>query len=460
MMVLTLFSNTIITYSLPQVSITKATSGKIKGSKEYTGFLEYESNVIIRAESEKKIKSIEVSVGDVIKKDDIILSLEPGSDEAYRDAVTQLDELKNQYKIMLLENTESKYDIEKYNIQNAKEDLIAAQRLYDEIVSLEDTLQTQGKVLQQAKQSLAAFESMHLITENDLDEDTNYNKSEYYNLKNNVDNAQSEYNRINEKITMSSSEAQDNVREKERALRLLELEYDEKTQSDTQSKQVTDLNLNSLKSSITLQEEKVNEEYNKLNNNIITSPANGIVISIDAEIGANTIEGDEIAVIAINNNKYSVEIDVTNEVASSLHNGAIFQYKTRNNVIGEATISKIKSNEDKTIKTVDFLITSDEVANNEEITIMIGEGDITANVIVPNNAVCEDSGGSFVYVVDAEYGSFGNRYTLKKVSVKIGPTDETNTVIEEGITTNDNIVVAYDKNLEDGQRVKMANGDK
>ena len=89
----------------------------------------------------------------------------------------------------------------------------------------------------------------------------------------------------------------------------------------------------------------------------------------------------------------------------------------------------------------------------------MGDEEETADVVVPNSVINEDSGGKFVYVINAEYGSFGNKYFAKKTSVKVGKSDSSNSIIEEGINKNDYIVVTSNKNLEEGQRVKIANED-
>lgn len=124
MLLLTFFSNTIMNYSLPQVSAVYVSQGtvseQIRGSGTVTPAESYE----IKFDQSRTIKSIPVTVGQTVKKGDIIFELEDEESTELTEAQNTLDSLELEYQKALLTYTaSSEYQSEYFEISAAEKKL-------------------------------------------------------------------------------------------------------------------------------------------------------------------------------------------------------------------------------------------------------------------------------------------------------------------------------------------------
>lgn len=123
MLVLTFFSQTILNYSLPEVATQYVQSGAITAKIRGTGVVEsgdpYEVKVTDATVS-RKVTSVEVRVGDVVQKGDVLMYLEAGDNEDLKTAKEELEKAKNDYDLALL-----KEEITSSNIYAANKDVSA-----------------------------------------------------------------------------------------------------------------------------------------------------------------------------------------------------------------------------------------------------------------------------------------------------------------------------------------------
>ena len=77
-------------------------------------------------------------------------------------------------------------------------------------------------------------------------------------------------------------------------------------------------------------------------------------------------------------------------------------------------------------------------------------------MVIPSAAIHTDSNGSFVYTVQVKSSPLGNRYTVKKKTVSIVASDETNSAVSGDLTAADFVITTSTVPLDVGSQVRIA----
>ncbi len=105
MLVLTFFSNTIMNYSLPQVSTEQISGGSIKNQVRGKGIIEVVDPYSVIVEETRTISSVRVQEGDYVSEGDVIYTLKGEESEELEEAKKKLEEAETNYKKALLEGS-------------------------------------------------------------------------------------------------------------------------------------------------------------------------------------------------------------------------------------------------------------------------------------------------------------------------------------------------------------------
>lgn len=98
MLLLTFFSNTIMNYSLPEVSAQYVNSGTIQAKVRGNGVVTAGDPYSVKTDASKTILSVAVKNGDHIEKGDVLFYLEEGDSDALKEAYKTLEELQDAYR--------------------------------------------------------------------------------------------------------------------------------------------------------------------------------------------------------------------------------------------------------------------------------------------------------------------------------------------------------------------------
>ena len=98
MLVLTFFSNTIMNYSLPEVSAQYVSSGTIQAKVRGNGTIEAGDPYSVKTDASKTILSVAVRNGDHVEKGDVLFYLEEGDSDELKAAQKTLDDLLDAYR--------------------------------------------------------------------------------------------------------------------------------------------------------------------------------------------------------------------------------------------------------------------------------------------------------------------------------------------------------------------------
>lgn len=156
LLLLTFFSNTIMNYSLPEVSAQYTSSGTLSTAIKASGTVKANAsyNVIYEADvaetengvsQTRKVLSVYVKEGQTVEKGDPILELKGGASEQLKAAQDEYDKLKREYELGLLSDNVSSLTSNKTiteaqkTLANAKEELAKLQKTYNELLSGVDT---------------------------------------------------------------------------------------------------------------------------------------------------------------------------------------------------------------------------------------------------------------------------------------------------------------------------------
>lgn len=165
MLVLTFFSNTIMNYSLPEVSTKYVESGTITAKIRGTGMVESGDPYEIIAKESRKVLSVAVREGDKVQQGDVLFFLEDTDSEELKAAKTSLDEAKKgleavqkDYENALLNSEVTASEIDQANNNTSPESyrkqITGVQK---EIATIKDSLKPLQEKESQLTQSISDF---------------------------------------------------------------------------------------------------------------------------------------------------------------------------------------------------------------------------------------------------------------------------------------------------------------
>lgn len=128
MLLLTFFSNTIMNYSLPEVSVKRIGEGKITTEIRGTGVVEAVSNYDVVIAQTRKVEKVLGEPGDSVNAGDVLFLLEDKESEELKNALDTLEDLNLQYQKALINQESPDYTIENRNIERTRGKLLEAQK--------------------------------------------------------------------------------------------------------------------------------------------------------------------------------------------------------------------------------------------------------------------------------------------------------------------------------------------
>ncbi len=165
MLVLTFFSNTIMNYSLPEVSARYTSSGTLSEQVRGSGTVEANQSYEMKLDETRVIASVNVSVGDTVEKGQLLLTLEDAESAELESAKKTLDSLKLEYEKSLLTTGED-YTLDNLSIKNKEEDLEILKADYEKLDSykaeydkVKDTINDYEDMLEAYTEQLAGLSS-------------------------------------------------------------------------------------------------------------------------------------------------------------------------------------------------------------------------------------------------------------------------------------------------------------
>jgi len=155
MLVLTFFSQTIMNWSLPEVSGQYCGYGTIASSIRGTGAVAANMSYSVQISESREISSVEIKVGDIVTAGQTLFTLADTESKELKDAQAALSEMEYNYAVKLLQNMPEDYTQSNQEIANLREDLAEA-------IADRDAISVNESAYQNAK---AAYESAKSVAE-------------------------------------------------------------------------------------------------------------------------------------------------------------------------------------------------------------------------------------------------------------------------------------------------------
>ena len=127
LLILTFFSNTIMNYSLPEVATSQVYSSSVSNKVRGQGAVETNSDYEVSVSGARVIKEVKIQAGDEVKKGQVLFTFEEGENTELNEAEETLEQMELDYAKSLLKVLPD-YTTDNMDIQDAKEELTAAQK--------------------------------------------------------------------------------------------------------------------------------------------------------------------------------------------------------------------------------------------------------------------------------------------------------------------------------------------
>ena len=162
---LTFFSNTIMNWSLPEVSGQYAGYGTITNSIRASGTVTANMGYSVTIDETREIKSILIRKGDKVEAGQVIFTLEEGDSTELEAAKAELENLEYQYQLALINSGSTSYSSLELELADLKADLLDAQAkvqaldAYSDTAGIEDALEKAQKDVEDKQEYLQELEA-------------------------------------------------------------------------------------------------------------------------------------------------------------------------------------------------------------------------------------------------------------------------------------------------------------
>lgn len=515
LLLLTFFSNTIMNYSLPQVTTQYVQSGTIASKVRGTGVVAADNPYNVTVNSERKVKLVAVKEGDSVEQGALLVMFEDGDSTEFSTAKKTLDDAKATYQRYIVTNQiendlvqrvesgqTSDYSGYQTQLALAKAEVDSAKQTVDQYTASTKALQTQLDTLQNAiadttaeQAALNAANAALKSAENDktMAENNAASLEEQYNLYSEADsdvssiaiqlaNAKSILTEAQNTVLRLQQEAesaqealtakQENAQNRAAIASLqTQLNAENAVLSDasdklakaqeTQQKIVEKLNTETELASMYQTIQEAQTAFDQIGtdgsgNKLIAAQA-GIVSNLSVSKGQTTVAGEPLMTITNTDGGYAATITVTTEQSRRIKIGDTADIDENwyySNL--SAVVTAIRSNSENPgqSKLVDIKIDGD-VAEGTSLNFAIGERNSSYNLIVPNGAVREDKNGKFILIIRQKSSPLGNRYFAKRVDVEIAASDDVNSAVTGELEGYEYVITTSTKSIKAGDQVRL-----
>ena len=470
--VLTFFSNTIMNYSLPEVSSVTVGRGNVSQKVFCQGAAEVSKDVQLAVSGERVVKEVFFEDGDKVEKGDVIMSFEETENEALTEAEKSLEDMELAYKKSQLRQ-KADYTEDESQIGSAETAITDAQAVLEQArtdeASLEQAKIAQGEAQKEYDNKYIEVSGLQTKVDTfgeheDKKKDKEYNKlvsdlskasEELAALELALNSANETVNSLSAKPSVASAES--DLAEKQRSLNTLERSLSNKKEADSLTEQGYELDDEKSLKDIDAQKAKIKKLKECSDFKEIKATESGIITGLTAKKGDKLEANASVACIQLADGGYDVNCTISKREAELIKTG---NEATVENIYDKEVGAKVKSikadPKDPNQKCIVKFNVTGNINAGETIQLSVGNKSDKYDAVVPKSAVKEDGKGKFLYVIKSKSTPLGNRYMVNRVDIDILASDNTNAAVSGDIGEHDNVVVNSSKPLDDKQQVRLA----
>ncbi len=493
MLLLTFFSNTIMNYSLVEVSTQMVSDGKITSKVRGSGTVEASETYAVTISESRKIATVEVKTGDTVQTGDTLFTLEDAKSSELQEAEKSLASLKKDYETAALQSGLTISELEaieqgtttslkdKMNqlsslqaaVDNAEAAVTAAQTKVNDLEAKKTEAESatvdtsaEQKALNDATAAQTSAENKVELLTIDVESNKFYSYTDeqiaalkgddkkaykkFVALKDDLTKAKKDLENCKTVVTQataaleskkesgdSSNTSQVNSINNQLTLANQELTAAQKAQEDAEAAlkeisegQVTEVTLASQYSDILEQQKVVDDLQDKSIDAVITSPISGTITEIAYTAGQTVAADEAIAQIQPENKAFTLSFTATANQAKKLKVGD--KAEILNNWYGaniSAQVSSIRRDPQDKQNCTIVCTMSGDVSSGDSYTLSVGEQSANYDYIVPTSAIREDSNGKFILTIRAKSTPLGNRYYAQRVDVEVITSDDSQSAV-------------------------------
>lgn len=472
LLLLTFFSNTIMNYSLPEISTVTVSKGSVSEKVRCQGTVEVSKDIEVTVSGERVVKEVFFEDGDEVKEGDVIMTFDASANDAIAQAESELETMEVDYEKTKLDRNTDESESSK-TLASAQKALATANADLETAKSNES-----AKAAAQAEQDAAqqAYDTKKVEVEGLQTQVDAYTNMEGYSGDVDVDalvaqlaTAKEELltleNTLNEKKEAvaaydgikSVADAQKDVDEKSEALTEAQENYSKDKVRESKTAQSNALTDQQTEKKIEEQRKKVEKLKAADDTKEVKATGTGIISGLTVKAGDKVTNESPVANIQLADSGYEMTCSIDKKEAMKLKVGNEAQPENvwEDDVVGVVRSIKADTSDPNQKSIVKFNIKG-SVQAGQTIQLAVGDKSGKYDTVVPNNAVKEGSDGKFVYVVNVKATPLGNRYIVEKVKVDVIASDTNNSAIQGEVTEYSNIVTNSSKPLDNGQQVRLA----
>ena len=421
MLVLTFFSNTIMNYSLVEVSTQGVYGGSITTKVRGSGNVEATEGVRVEAASGRKIETINVRTGAEVEEGDVLFVLGAGDSDELSAAKDAYDSAKMSYEIAILQagiTVSERLIIEagSFGSLSDRQNAVTSSEL-----SLEE-LQKQYDKMTEEITALKAERDSGTATPERIEE-INYWLGEYG----------WKYQEVKEQLEEAANSEG------------LAADYIQQMNLHAQYEELCELKA------------KVDELQGKGGDKEIKAPMAGTITQINYYAGQTIKENTVVMELKPENEAFTLQFTVSQTQSRRIKVGdpaeILYNWGGDNITARVASIQRDPMNRESYMVTCELY---GDVRVGDYYTVSIGQQSSDYDYVVPTSCIREDSNGKFVLIIESKSTPLGNRYYARRVNVEIITSDDSQSAITGAFDGFVYVITTTSKPVEENQQVRLA----
>ena len=422
MLVLTFFSNSIMNYSLVEVSTQYVYGGSITTKVRGSGTVEAAEGVSVEADSGRKIETINVKTGAEVEEGDVLFTLGAGDSDALSAAKDAYESARTEYEKAILTagiTVEERKVIESGklgSLSDRQNSVVAAQAAIEELQKQYDEMTDRIEKLKTERSEISD-------TNSDRYKQINYELGElgwkYEEVKKQLDEAKESgglTDKYIQQITLSE-----------------------------QYKNLCELS------------QKVTELEGKGTGSEVKAPMAGTITQINYYAGQTIKEDNVVMTMSPENEAFTLQFTVSAAQARRIKAGdpAEVMY----NWYGNDVTARVQSVRKDPMNKESYIVICEmngDVSVGDNYTLSIGQQSSNYDYIVPTSCIREDSNGKFILIVEAKSTPLGNRYYARRRDVEVITSDDSQSAIAGALEGYEYVITTTTKPVEENQQVRLA----
>lgn len=190
-------------------------------------------------------------------------------------------------------------------------------------------------------------------------------------------------------------------------------------------------------------------------NNVLTAPEDGMLLSFSIEVGQRT-NGEEVVRMAAQNSGYKFRTQLGDEEADHVALGDEIALTIDGRPMPvKAKIESLSLNYANKTAELTATLPEGSYLSGESATMNVWKRSKNYNACLPISAIRQDSGGEYILIVHETNTVLGKELVVSRINVIVADRDATTVAVSGGIGPEDRVIVSSSKPINIGDRIRV-----